>query len=48
MMMEGFLAVGFEISGAVDTFLLLDSRSVKVDPFLARGFPSGAVYAFGF
>lgn len=50
MMIDGFLklVLGAPKSGAVDTFLFLDSMSVNVDPFLARGFPSGTVYTFWF
>lgn len=51
MMIEGFLKLeldlGIPFSCTVDTFLVLDSRSVNVEPFLPRGLPSGTVYTFG-
>lgn len=46
MMMDGFLellGLGIVLSWTVDAFLFLDIRSVNVDPFLARGPPSGTV-----
>lgn len=52
MMIEGFLKLevdfGIPFSWIVDAFLFLLSRSVNVDPFLARGVPSGTVYTLGF
>ena len=50
MIIEGFrrLDFGITFSGTVDAFLFLESRSVKVEPFLACGLLSGTVYTFGF
>lgn len=52
MMIEGFLKLEVDfwlsMTGTLDAFLFLDSRSVNVDPFLVRGLPSGTVYIFRF